>query len=217
MSQCYGCDRTIYDEPNCYMVDGECNDCAGEGLCLTCGETIYDDEYNRDVCTDCGRSNPEQRVCEDCLDLMECEICQEVKSCKDCAKIQDCCSRFLCDDCCNGDKHTVKKLACGHLVCDDVEDHIEDDDADDEKICQRCQEIKNQHQEEAAWREYRVAIQQFLPSVKSKPAKMKSQASVAKKPERSDGVPKQDSPPSPPRSNHSDDLSSTKKRRKTSN
>jgi len=129
-------------------------------------------------------------------------------ACKACVKMQNCCSRFLCNDCCNGDKHTVEQLACGHLVVCNVKDG---------EICKHCQEIKNQQQEEAAWRDDIVAIQQFLPSVTSKRAKMKLQGIVAEQLERSDTVPQQDSTPSPPRSKRSDDPSSTKKRRKTSN
>jgi len=82
--KCYSCDRDIWsdDKPQRYMVDGECNDCVGQGPCEDCSETAYDKlNDRRDACANnCGRGDPAEgvRVCDDCLGLVDCKICHRV-------------------------------------------------------------------------------------------------------------------------------------------
>lgn len=149
------------------MTGGQCNRCAGEVPCETCGDTVYvhDDEFG---CQCCGMGSDEQNpVCEECSSRYKCGLCNAAL-CDECGKeTWECCGLKICSkkDSCLADDHETEKLPCGHAGC-----------SYRDEFCLTCSKLNEKRQEQDALEDDKPLIEKALATAKSKLVKGHLQA-----------------------------------------
>mmetsp|Transcript_13279 Transcript_13279/g.15454 ORF Transcript_13279/g.15454 Transcript_13279/m.15454 type:complete len:146 (+) Transcript_13279:34-471(+) len=89
MTKCWNCDYHLNyeDDTERYRVGGECNYCAGEGICRECKTKCYDCN-DIQCCENCDRGYFDPNIgviCQECVgDLIYCEGLCYKQVCKEC-------------------------------------------------------------------------------------------------------------------------------------
>ena len=142
--KCYTCDYHLdyKNDTERYRVDGECNYCAGEGICRECKTKCYDCN-DIECCDNCCRGYFDPNIgviCEECVgDLISCEGPCKKKLCKDCIGhcLERCknCDDDCCKDCVGNNGYSLQ--CCGYKFCKNcLQKHLDLESFDGKGRCE---------------------------------------------------------------------------------